>query len=82
MAIVKESKGYTQLLRIQINKARYLVISRQLDNRISMAQQVRISDQGIDKEQYLFVKNSFVFESDEAFEEFREELYKLDISKK
>jgi len=74
----REFKKYKQLLRVQIGKVRYLVVSITIDNKISMAQQIKIPDyQGND--QFVFLKNAFIFETMESFEEFREQLSEIKI---
>lgn len=74
-------KKYEQLLRMQIGKIRYLVVSKTIDNKISMAQQIKIPDyEGND--QYVFLKNAFIFETMEVFEEFREKLSNIKIEEK
>ena len=77
---MKEFKKFEQLLHIQIGKSRYLMISKTIDERISMVQQVKVPDyEGND--QLLFLKNAFIFESIELFEEFRKQLAKIKIEK-
>lgn len=78
--ITKEFKKYEQLFRMQISKLRYIVISRTIDDRISMVQQIRVHDyEGEDE--YLYLKNAFIFESIEIFEIFRKNLQKFTIRK-
>jgi len=80
MGELREFKKYEQLLRVQIGKIRYLVVSKTIDGKISMAQQIKIPDyQGND--QYVFLKNAFIFETMEAFEKFREDLSNIKIEK-
>ena len=66
-------KKFEQLLRVQIGETRWLVMSRTIDNKISMVQQIKIKNYK-GEDEYLFLKNAFIFESMEFFEEFRDEL--------
>lgn len=83
----REFKKYEQLFRMQIagrdpknssSVDRYIVVSRTIDDRISMVQQIKIADyEGND--QYVYLKNAFIFESKELFEEFRKNLLNIKI---
>jgi len=78
MEEIKKYKKYEQLLRIQIGKIRYLVISKTIDGKISMAQQIKIKDyEG--KDQFVFLKNAFIFESMEMFNEFKDKVQHIEI---
>lgn len=90
---MKEPRGfkkYEQLLKVRTGKTlahnfqyeRYIVVSKTIDGKISMAQQMRVPDyEG--NPQFVFLKNSFIFETMKVFEEFRKKLFdiKLDLIK-
>ena len=74
----KVFKKYQKILRMQISKKRWLVISKTIDDRISMTQQIEVEDyEG--KPDYLFLKNAFIFDSVEMFDEFRKQLANIKI---
>lgn len=68
---------FKKLLRKEINDGRFAVVSETIDGKISLAQQLRAKDEN-DKVMHLFLKNAFLFKDIETFEEFREELNKID----
>ena len=79
-------KKYEQPLKVKTGGSqshnfqyeRYVVISRTIDGKISMAQQMKVPDyEG--KPQLVFLKNSVIFETIESFEEFREQLLNIKI---
>ena len=53
-------------------------MSKTIDNRISMVQQIKVKNYK-GEDEYLFLKNAFIFESMEFFEEFREQLSNIKI---
>lgn len=77
---MKEFKKFEQLLRVQIGETRWLVMSKTIDGHISMVQQIRIKNYK-GEDEYLFLKNSFIFESIGFFEEFRTKLSSIEIEK-
>ena len=83
----EEFKKYKQLLKVRTGESssssnfhyeRYIVISKTIDDKISMAQQMRVPDRA-GEPQLVFLKNSIIFETVESFEEFREKLLNLKI---
>jgi len=86
MSKEKEFKKYKQLVKVKTGELqsynfqfeRYIVISRTIDNRISMAQQMRVPDHA-GEPKLVFLKNSIIFETNEAFEEFRKKLSEINI---
>ena len=75
---MKGFKKFEQLLRVQVGETRWLVMSKTIDNRISMVQQIKVKNYK-GEDEYLFLKNAFIFESMESFEEFREQLLNIKI---
>ena len=75
---MKGFKKFEQLLRVQVGETRWLVMSKTIDNRISMVQQIKVKNYK-GEDEYLFLKNAFIFESMEFFEEFREQLSNIKI---
>jgi len=75
---LKGFKKFEQLLRVQVGETRWLVMSKTIDNRISMVQQIKVKNYK-GEDEYLFLKNAFIFESMEFFEEFREQLLNVKI---
>ena len=75
---MKGFKKFEQLLRVQVGETRWLVMSKTIDNRISMVQQIKVKNYK-GEDEYLFLKNAFIFESMEFFEEFREQLLNIKI---
>ena len=63
---------------MQLSENRFIVVSRTVDDKISMAQQIKVEDPdgGVS---YIFIKNAFVFQSDEAFEDFRKRLQEINL---
>jgi len=86
MKKTEEFKKYKQLLKVRTGESlshnfhyeRYIVISKTIDDKISMAQQMRVPDRA-GEPQLVFLKNSIIFETVESFEEFREKLLNLKI---
>ena len=74
----KAFKKYQKILRMQISKKRWVVISKTMDDRISIAQQIEGEDYEGNPE-YFFLKNAFIFESIEIFDEFRKQLANVKI---
>ena len=75
---MKGFKKFEQLLRVQVGETRWLVMSKTIDNRISMVQQIKVKNYK-GEDEYLFLKNAFIFESMEFFEEFREQLLNVKV---
>ena len=75
---MKGFKKFKQLLRVQVGETRWLVMSKTIDNKISMVQQIKVKNYK-GEDEYLFLKNAFIFESMEFFEEFREQLLNIKI---
>lgn len=71
-------KKYQKILRMQISKKRWLVISKTMDDRVSVAQQIEGEDYEGNPE-FFFLKNAFIFESVEIFDEFRKQLANVKI---
>lgn len=61
-----------------ISDNRFLVVSRTIDGKISMAQQLKVEDP-VGNEQYVFLKNAFVFQTDKIFEEFKDGIQKINL---
>ena len=78
MENTKPFKKFKQLLRVQIGETRWLVMSRTIDNKISMVQQIKIQNYK-GEDEFLFLKNSFIFESVEFFEDFMSQLLNIKI---
>lgn len=78
MKPTKKFKKFIQLFRMEISKDRYVVISKTIDNTIAMTQQIEVVNFSGEKE-LLFLKNAFIFKSIETFNQFREDLYKLNV---
>lgn len=72
---MNQKQRFKELLRIEFSPNRFLVISRTLDNKISIAQQIRIKDED-GREQMFFLKNSFLL-SIIKFKEVKEKIGNL-----
>jgi hypothetical protein len=68
-------KKFEQLIRMEIGTDRYMVLSRSITGRYSLAQQIRVT--GENKEDiYLFIKNAFSLD-EEKLRDFSEKLSSL-----
>ena len=82
----REFKKYEQLLKVKTGESqprnfqyeRYIVISKTIDNKISMAQQMRVPDHA-GEAKLVFLKNLIIFETMESFNEFKEKLSEIEI---
>ena len=63
---------------MQLSENRFIVISRTPDDKISMGQQIKVPDV-YGNDDYIFIKNAFFFQSDEAFNEFRKGLQEIKL---
>jgi len=73
----KEFRKYKQLFRMQISEARYIVISKTVDDKISMAQQIRVSEES-GGDSFIFIKNAFIFQLKD-FIKFQKALSEIEI---
>ena len=64
---------------MQLSENRFIVISRTPDDKIAMAQQIKVANVG-GNDELIFIKNAFFFQSDEAFNDFRKGLQEIKIN--
>ena len=74
----RKSKRYKQLFRMPLTENRFLVISRGINNKIYMSQQVKIKEKN-GTTSYPFLKNVLIFQSDEDFEVFRKGVKEINL---
>lgn len=70
-------KKFQQLVRMEISNDKFLVVSKTIDGKISIAQQLRVYDDN-GKEMYVFLKNAILFDI-ETFEKFRARLAEVSL---
>ena len=71
-------KKFKELFKTELSPGRYVVVSRTMDGKVSIAQLIRAKNSK-DETIFLFLKNSLVFDNDDNFNEFRDALSKIDL---
>ena len=78
--VVSGGKKFKEIFKCEISPGRFIVCSRTFDCKISMAQLIRVKNSK-DETIFLFLKNSFIFDTDKSFEEFKKNVSAVDLKK-